>query len=55
MKREDVIKTLMGDPSAIKGKVSPDARSQIIAAVKFAKTIDRDKKNRIIAALKGTN
>ena len=55
MKREDVIKTLMGDPSAIKGAVSPDVRSQIIAAVKFAKTIDRDKKNRIIAALKGTN
>ncbi|MDO8813509.1 MAG: hypothetical protein Q7J38_15995 [Gallionella sp.] len=53
MKREDVIKTLMGDPSAIKGKVSPDIRSQIIAAVKFAKTIDKDKKNRIIAALGG--
>lgn len=51
MKREDVIKTLMGDPSAIKGEVSPDVRSQIIAAVKFAKTIDKDKKNRIIAAL----
>ena len=51
MKREDVIKTLMGDPSAIKGKMSPDVRSQIIAAVKFAKTIDKDKKNRIIAAL----
>ena len=51
MKREDVIKTLMGDPSAIKGEVSPNVRSQIIAAVKFAKTIDNEKKNRIISAL----
>ena len=51
MKREDVIKTIMGDPLAIKGKVSPDVRSQIMAAVKFAKTIDKDKKNHIIAAL----
>ena len=38
-------------PSAIKGEVSPDVRSQIVAAVKFAKTITKDKKNRIIAAL----
>ena len=51
MKREDVIKTLMGDPSAIKGEVSPDVLNQIVAAVKFAKTIDQDKKNRIIAAM----
>lgn len=51
MKREEVIKSLMADPSAIKGAVSPDVRSQIVAAVKFAKTIDKDKKNRIIAAL----
>lgn len=51
MKREDVIKTLMSDPSAIKGEVSPDVRNQIVAAVKFAKTIDKDKKNRIIAAM----
>jgi len=53
MKREEVIKSLMGDPSAIKGEVSLDVRSQIVAAVKFAKTIDKDKKNRIIAALEG--
>ena len=51
MKREEVIKSLMNEPSAIKGAVSPDVRSQIVAAVKFAKTIDKDKKNRIIAAL----
>lgn len=53
MKREEVIKSLMGNPAGIKGKVSPDVRGQIAAAVKFAKTIDKDKKNRIIAALEG--
>lgn len=51
MKREEVIKSLMDDPSAIKGEVSVDVRGQIVAAVKFAKTIDNEKKNRIIAAL----
>ena len=54
MKREDVIKTLMGDPSAIKGDVSPDVRAQIVFAVKFAKTLANEKKNRIIAALEET-
>ena len=54
MKREDVIKTLMGDPSAIKGDVSPDVRAQIVAAVKFAKTLANEKKNRIIASLEET-
>ncbi|MBI5006434.1 MAG: hypothetical protein HZB95_04840 [Nitrosomonadales bacterium] len=53
MKREEVIKSLMGNPAGIKGNVSPDVREQIAAAVKFAKTIDNDKKNRIIAALEG--
>lgn len=51
MKREEVIKALMADPAAIKGEVSSDVRSQMLAAVKFAKTIATDKKNRIIAAL----
>lgn len=51
MKREDVIKALMADPSAVKGEISPDVRAQVVAAVKFAKTLDKDKKNRIIAAL----
>ena len=54
MKREDVIKALMDDPNGIKGEVSPEVRSQIIAAVKFAKTIENDKKNRIIEALENT-
>jgi protoporphyrinogen oxidase len=51
MKREEVIKNLMADPNGIKGEISIDVRSQIVAAVKFAKTIDKDKKNRIIASL----
>ena len=55
MKREEVIKELIADPDGIKGEVSADVRSQIAAAVKFAKTIEKDKKNRIIAALESTN
>lgn len=55
MKREDVIKELMADPDGIKGEVSAEVRSQIVAAVKFAKTIEKDKKNRIIAALESAN
>lgn len=51
LRREDVIQALMADPSCIKGDISPDVRSQIVAAVKFAKTLDKDKKSRIIAAL----
>jgi hypothetical protein len=51
MKREEVIKSLMFNPAGIKGEVSPAVRSQIVAAVKFAKTLDKDKKNRIIAAM----
>ena len=51
MKREDVIKALMADPDSIKGDVSTDVRNQIVAAVKFAKTIEKDKKNRILAVL----
>ncbi|MEQ1526473.1 MAG: hypothetical protein ABL911_06990 [Gallionella sp.] len=53
MKREEVIKSLMTNPAGIIGNVSPDVRGQIAAAVKFAKTIDKDKKNRIIAAMVG--
>lgn len=51
MKREDVIKELIADPNGIKGEVSANVHSQIVAAVKFAKTIEKDKKNRIIAAI----
>lgn len=51
LKREDVIKSLLADPSAIKGNISADIREQIKSAVKIAKTIDKYKKNRIISAL----
>lgn len=51
MKREEVIKDLLGAPENIKGDISADVRNQIVAAVKFAKTIEKDKKSRIIAAL----
>ncbi len=51
IKREEVIRELIQNPSSIKGKISLDVRSRIIAAVKSAKTIDKDKKNRIVGAL----
>lgn len=54
LKREEVIRELMNKPEAIKGNISADVRNQIIAAVKFAKTIEKDKKNRIILSLEST-
>lgn len=51
MKREDVIKALMADPSSIKGVISSVVQDQVIAAVKVAKTLDKDKKSRIISSL----
>jgi hypothetical protein len=54
IKREDVIRALMVDPSSIKGDISPAIRDQIKAAVKIAKTIDKDKKQRIISSLENT-
>lgn len=51
IRREDVIQALMADPAGIKGEISEEVRSHILVAVKFAKTIENDKKSRIIAAL----
>jgi hypothetical protein len=51
LKREEVIRELMSKPDAIKGNISANVRNQIVAAVKFAKTIEKDKKSRILAAL----
>ncbi|MGV8935302.1 MAG: hypothetical protein ACOH1I_11790 [Gallionellaceae bacterium] len=51
MRREEIIKNLIDNPAGIKGNISIDVRSQIVAAVKFAKTIENDKKTRIIAAM----
>jgi hypothetical protein len=41
----------MVDPLSIKGIISPSIRDHIKSAVKIAKTIDKDKKTRIISAL----
>lgn len=51
LKREDVIKELIADPSAIKGEVSDKIRAQIISAVKFTKGISNAVKQRILSAL----
>ena len=51
MKREDVIKYLLADPSALKGSVSDETRAQIISAVKFTKNISNAVKQRILSAL----
>jgi hypothetical protein len=51
IKRDEVIRALMVDPLSIKGIISPSIRDHIKSAVKIAKTIDKDKKTRIISAL----
>jgi hypothetical protein len=51
IKREEVIQALMNDPTGIQGAVSFKVREQIVAAVKFAKTINQDHKDRILSAL----
>jgi hypothetical protein len=51
LKRTDVIRELSGDVSCIKGQVSQPVRDQILAAVKFAKTLSADEKDEIIRAL----
>jgi hypothetical protein len=51
LKRGDVIRELSGDLSGIKGQISQEVRDQILAAVKFAKTLSADEKNAIIHAL----
>jgi hypothetical protein len=51
LKREDVIKSLLSEPSAIKGNITLQIKEQIIKSVVLAKTISRDKKDRIISSL----
>lgn len=51
LNRSDVIRDLMTDLGAIKGEISQDVRAQILAAVKFAKTLDVAEKNTILQAL----
>jgi hypothetical protein len=54
LKRDDVTRSLMADPSAIKGEISLAIRAQIKAAVNIAKTLDKDKKKRIISSLENS-
>ena len=51
IRKEDVVQALLADMSRFKGEISNDVRSLIVAAVTSAKTIDRDKKVRIISEL----
>ena len=51
LKRVDVIKELKQDVSKIKGEITDDVRVEVIAAVKFAKTLSADEKSAILAAL----
>jgi hypothetical protein len=51
LKREDVIRELTADPSAIKGEITPQVKDQILAAVKFADTLSASDKKRIVAGL----
>ena len=51
MRHEEVIKNLIDNPAGIKGNVTPNVCSQIVAALKFARTMENDKKNHIITAM----
>lgn len=53
MRREDVIRELVGDLGCIKGPISDDVKAQVISAAKFAKTLSESEKNMVIAALGG--
>jgi len=53
LRREDVINDLMNDLDCLKGVVSDDVKTQVIAAVKFAKTITTSEKAIVLAALGG--
>lgn len=49
--REEVVRELMGDLDCIKGKIADHVRDQILAAVKFAKTLTPAEKSRILSSL----
>jgi len=53
IKKEEVVHALLADMSGLKGDISAGVRARIIEAVKVARTIDRDKKSRIIVELEG--
>lgn len=49
--RDEVIRELMARLDCIKGAISSEVRDQILAAVKFAKTLTPMEKSRILASL----
>lgn len=51
LSKADVLKALTADISAIKGEISQGVRDQVVAAVKFAKTLDPTTKQLIIESL----
>lgn len=51
LRKEDVIRSILADPTSIKGIISQLLRDEIKAAVTLAKTIDNNKKKRIISVL----
>ena len=51
IRKPDIIKELIADPSKIKGRVSPEVREQIVSAVKFARTISKANKSKILPCL----
>ncbi len=51
LKRSDVFKDLCSDTSKIKGCITADVKGQVIAAVKFAKTLSKAEKDSILASL----
>jgi hypothetical protein len=53
MRREEMIRELMDSTDSMKGQISDDIKTEVIAAVKFAKTISEAEKSIVIAALGG--
>lgn len=53
LRREEVMLEIMNDTDCIKGCVTEAVRDQIVAAVKFAKTLTPAEKTRILASLEG--
>lgn len=51
LKRSDVFKELCGDVDKIKGNISSDVKDEVIAAVKFAKTLSKAEKEAILNSL----
>lgn len=51
LKRSDVLRELKRDTGKIKGHISDDVKAEIVAAVKFAKTLSAEEKNIILASL----